>query len=117
MLPACVQYAWQHASRQYLYTILAYAIDRRTGEPTLIQCIDTRGMHSHTFSIDPNGRMLIAANKSPLLVKDGSTVRTVPASLDVFRIGTDGKLDYVRKYDVKVRTGSMFWTGLAVLAT
>lgn len=96
-------------------TIVAYAIDQRTGEPTLIQRVATRGMHPRTFAIDPSGRVLIAANKSPVVVKDGSTVRTVPASLDVFRMGTDGKLDYVRKYDVDVGSGSMFWMGLMKL--
>lgn len=81
----------------------------------LVQRIETRGMHPRTFAIDPSGRLLIAANKSPIVVKDGSTVRTVPASLDVFRIGAGGKLTYVRKYDVDVGNASMFWTGLVTL--
>ncbi len=93
-------------------TIITYAIDERTGEPTLVQHVDTRGMHPRTFSIDPSGRLLIAANKLPVMVQDGSEVRTVPASLDVFRIGTDGKLDYVRKYDVDVGSAFMFWMGM-----
>ena len=96
-------------------TIVVYAIDERTGEPTLVQRVETRGMHPRTFAIHPSGRLLIAANKSPVLVQDGSEVRTVPASLDVFRIGTDGKLTYARKYDIEVGDSSMFWTGLVKL--
>ena len=32
--------------------IAVYAIDQDTGEPTLIQNIDTRGMHPRTFALD-----------------------------------------------------------------
>jgi len=95
--------------------IAVYAIDQSTGEPRLIQSIDTRGIHARTFHIDPSGRMLVAANIMPLLVRDDATVRTVPASLSVFRIGSDGKLEYVRKYDVDVGTASMFWMGMVKL--
>ena len=96
-------------------TIVAYAIDERTGEPTLIQRVATRGLHPRTFAIDPGGRVLIAANKSPMVVKEGNTLRTVPASMDVFRVGTDGKLDFVRKYDIDVGSHSIWWMGLMKL--
>jgi 6-phosphogluconolactonase len=37
----------------------------------------------------------------------------VPASLAVFRVRTDGKLDFVRKYDVETDRGkNLFWMGL-----
>ena len=77
--------------------------------------MDTRGIHARTFHIDPSGRILVAANIMPLLVRDGATVRMVPASLSVFRIGGDGKLEYVRKYDVDVGNASMFWMGMVNL--
>jgi 6-phosphogluconolactonase (cycloisomerase 2 family) len=96
-------------------TIVVYAIDPNTGEPTLIQSADTRGIHARTFHIDPSGRMLVAANIMPLLVRDDATVRMVPASLSAFRIGGDGKLEFVRKYDVDVRNASMFWMGMVRL--
>ena len=41
-----------------------------------------------------------------------STPRTVPASLALFRISDDGRLDYVRKYDIEVGADSMFWSGI-----
>lgn len=94
-------------------TIAVYAIDQDTGEPTLIQNIDTRGMRPRTFALDPAGRVLVAANQEPFLVRDGELVKTVPASLAVFRVGADGKLDFVRKYDVAAGEGrNMFWMGI-----
>ena len=97
-------------------SIAVYAIDPQTGEPTLIQSVDTRGIHARTFHIDPSGRLLVVANIMPLLVRDGDAApRMVPASLSVFRIGSDGRLDYVRKYDVGVGSATMFWMGMVRL--
>jgi hypothetical protein len=56
--------------------------------------------------------LLVAAHILPQQVRDGSTVSTVPPSLSVFRIGPDGRLDYVRMYDVDVGGDSMFWMGM-----
>jgi len=92
--------------------IAVYAIDPKNGEPTLVQHADTRGLHPRTFAIDPSGRMLVVANLAPLAVRSGSTVNTVPASLSVFRIGGDGKLDYARKYDIDTGTAMIFWAGM-----
>ena len=96
--------------------IAVYTIDQSTGEPTLIQNEDTRGSYPRTFSIDPSGRILVAGNQAPLPVRDGNRVRIVPASLAVFRIGEDGKLEYVRKYDVDVGEQEMFWTGMVAVS-
>jgi 6-phosphogluconolactonase (cycloisomerase 2 family) len=94
-------------------TIAVYAIDQDTGEPTRIQNIDTRGIRPRTFALDPTARLLVAANQEPLLVRDGDLVRTVPASLSVFRVGADGKLEFVRKYDVAAtEIRSMLWMGI-----
>jgi hypothetical protein len=48
-------------------------------------------------------------------VKDGDTVKMIPAGLSVFRIGDDGKLTLVRKYDVDVGDKTMFWMGMVPL--
>jgi 6-phosphogluconolactonase len=96
-------------------TLAVYAITPTTGEPTPIQHVDTRGIHCRTFHIDPSGRILVAAHIMPLAVRDGPTVRTVPACLSVFRIGRDGKLDFVRKYDIDVGNKTMFWMGMVQL--
>jgi 6-phosphogluconolactonase len=89
-----------------------YSIDPATGEPNLLQHTDTRGIHCRTFYIDPSGRLLVAAHIMPLPVRDRAGVRIVPASLAVFRIHDDGRLDFVRKYDVDVGDRTMFWMGM-----
>lgn len=96
-------------------SIAVYSIDQATGEPTLIQHADPRGFHVRTFAIDPSGRMLVAASLIPLSVREGSRVVTVPAGLAVFRITDDGKLDFVRKYDVDTGGKNQFWMGIVGL--
>src|SRR6185312_6734535 len=56
-----------------------YAIDEKTGEPTLIQTIDGHGIQLRTFAIDPSGRLLVAASIQPLLIRDDSAVSNFPA--------------------------------------
>ena len=96
-------------------TFAVYSVDPVTGEPSVVQHVDTRGIHCRTFHIDPSGSLLVAAHIMPLLVKDGATLHTVPASLAIFRIAADGKLDFVRKYDVDVGDRTMFWMGMVPL--
>lgn len=98
-------------------TLAVFAIDVSTGEPTAIQHIDTRGIHCRTFHIDPSGKLLVAAHIMGLPVRDGSAIRMVPACLSVFRIGSDGRLDFVRKYDVEVGNRQMFWMGMIAPAS
>jgi 6-phosphogluconolactonase len=94
-------------------TLAAYEIDPRTGEPRPIQHVDTRGIHCRTFHIDPSGKLLVAAHIQGISLKDG---REVPCCLSLFRIGDDGKLDYVRKYDIDVSGGrTMWWMGMVRL--
>jgi 6-phosphogluconolactonase len=93
-------------------TLAVYAIDPATGEPDPIQHVDTRGIHCRTFHIDPSGRLLVAAHIMGLPVKEGGAIGLVPACLSLFRIGADGKLDFVRKYDVDVGDQQMFWMGM-----
>jgi 6-phosphogluconolactonase len=96
-------------------SIAVYAIDQQTGRPTLIQHADTQALHVRTFAIDPSGRLLVAASIKPLPVRDGPSVRTAPATLSVSRIHTDGKLEFVRKYDVETHGKIQYWMGLVGL--
>jgi 6-phosphogluconolactonase (cycloisomerase 2 family) len=97
-------------------SIAVYSIREETGEPTLIQNADTRGAHPRTFAIDPSGRILVVANMQHVLVRDGQEVRPLPANLSVFRIGSDGKLEFVTKYDQDTGGGrSLFWVGMVGL--
>ena len=91
-------------------TLVTYAIDPATGEPTPIQHIDTRGIHCRTFHIDPSGRLLVAAHIMAMPTREGPTI---PAGLSVFHIGADGRLAFVRNYPVDVGDRSMFWMGMA----
>jgi 6-phosphogluconolactonase len=96
-------------------SIVVYAIDQSTGEPTPIQHADTQKFHPRTFHIDPSGHLLVAEHNLPVDVRDGDAVKTVPAGLSVFRIGDDGKLTFVRAYDVDVGDKTMFWMGMVPL--
>ena len=85
-------------------SIAVYSLNQQTGEPALIQNADTHGVHPRTFAIDPTGRMLVVAN-----------MQSGP-NLSVFRIGMDGKLTFVRKYDQDASAGrNLFWTGMVEL--
>lgn len=80
-------------------SIAVFRIDRGTGEPARIQNIDTEGSTPRTFAVDPSGRILVAGNQT--------------GSLAVFRIGDDGRLTFVRKYEVETSPGrSLFWMGM-----
>ncbi len=93
-------------------SIAVFAIDPSTGEPQLIQHADTRSYHVRTFAFDPSGKLMVAASIKPIKVRDGSSVRTVPASMSVFRVGADGKLEHVRTYDVETNGGTQYWMGI-----
>jgi 6-phosphogluconolactonase len=95
--------------------IAVYSINQSTGEPTLIQNVETRAIHPRTFHIDPSGRLLVAQHNLPVKVRDGDAIRTVPAGLSVLSVGDDGKLTFVRKYDVEVGDKLMFWMGMVPL--
>lgn len=96
-------------------SIAAFAIDPRTGEPTLIQHADTHSFHVRTFAVDPGGRLMVTASIKPLAMREGNTVKTVPAALSVFRVAPDGKLEFVRKYDVETAGKDHYWTGMVGL--
>jgi 6-phosphogluconolactonase len=96
-------------------SIVVYSINQSTGEPTPIQHVETQKIHPRTFHIDPSGRMMVVQHNLPVNVRDGDTVKTVPAGLSVFRIGDDGKLTFVRTYDVDVGGKTMFWMGMVPL--
>jgi len=91
--------------------VVVYAIDPQTGEPSLIQRAEAHGFELRTFTIDPSGRMLIAASTTPMVVLDADERTNVSAGLTLYRIGADGKLSFARKYDVDTAAGTQFWCG------
>jgi 6-phosphogluconolactonase (cycloisomerase 2 family) len=97
--------------------IAVFRIDQATGEPTLIQHADTNGIYPRTFGIDASGRMLVAGNQEPGIVRDGDGTRKVLPSLAVFRIGDDGRLTFLHKHDHPDNGDEGFWTGVVSLPT
>ena len=110
---ATVEFAGKQVFKGGENGIVVYSIDQNTGEPVQIQNIESHAIHPRTFHIDPSGRLLVAQHNLPVNVRDGDNVRVNAAGLSVFRIGDDGRLTFVRKYDVDVPAGkTMFWMGM-----
>ena len=96
--------------------IAVFAINPRTGEPSAIQHADIHGAHPRTFSLDSAGKMLVAGALAPTAVRQDGKVVVIPAGMTVFKTGPDGKLDFVRKYDLDVGKYSQWWSGMIPLA-
>jgi hypothetical protein len=44
-------------------------------------------------------------------------MNVIPAALSVFRVGQDGKLTFVRKYDINTGTNlTQWWSGMVPMA-
>jgi 6-phosphogluconolactonase len=94
-------------------SVAVFAIDQTTGEPTLIQNADAQANYLRTFGIDASGRILVTASVWPMPMRDGTTL---PAAISMFRIGGDGRLAFVRKYDIDATAQKQqFWAGMVVL--
>jgi 6-phosphogluconolactonase len=96
-------------------SIAVFSVNPVTGEPKLVQAIDTHGFHPRTFSIDPSGRMLAVANLLAQPVREGEGIRMQPATLSTYRIGRDGRLAYVRSYDIETDGQTQWWGGFVRL--
>jgi 6-phosphogluconolactonase (cycloisomerase 2 family) len=107
-----VEFNGQKVSNGGENSVVVWAIDQATGEPTRIQNAPAHGFELRTFTIDPAGKVLIAASTTPMLVREGSGVAKVSAGLSVYRIAGDGKLSFVHKRDVDTAKGTQFWCGL-----
>lgn len=93
-------------------SIAVFAIDPQSGEPRLIQHIDTHSIYVRTFSIDPSGTLLIAASTRAMLARIEDEVQTVPAALSMFRIGDDGTLAYLGLHPVNSGEKQQTWAGM-----
>jgi len=96
-------------------SIAVFAINAQTGEPTLIQNEDTRGIHPRTFAIDPGGRMMVVAHIEPVTLREGTITREQPPSLTTFHVGADGRLEFVHRYDVPADGRLQFWMGMVAV--
>ena len=68
-----------------------------------------------TFSFDPSGKMMVAASIHRMHVRVDKTVITIPAAMSVFRVGDDGQLQFVRRYDVESGEKTQYWVGMVGL--
>ncbi len=96
--------------------IAVFAINQDTGEPTAIQHADIRAAHPRTFALDATAKILVAGSLAPTAVHEAGKVVAIPPGQTVFRVGADGKLDFVRKYDIDVGKFSQWWSGMVPLA-
>lgn len=113
-----------HPSGQFVYVgnrgaptggrneIAVFRINEATGEPSLIQNVDTRGFTPRTFALDPSGRLLVVGNQNSVSVGEGASMKLVPANLAMFRVGSDGTLAFVQRYDIAVARKPLWWMGL-----
>ena len=92
--------------------IAVFRIDEATGEPSLVQNADTHGFTPRTFSLDPSGRLLVVGNQNSVSLGEGASTTQVPANLAVFRVGADGTLAFVQRYDVAVGRKPLWWMGI-----
>jgi len=92
--------------------IAVFRINGTTGEPSLIQNVDTQGFTPRTFALDPSGRLLVVGNQNSVSVSEGSSTKLVPANLAVFRVGSSGTLTFVQRYDVAVARKPLWWMGI-----
>ena len=93
-------------------TISVFSIDSQTGEPRLVQTIDTHVIAVRTMALLPDGRTLIAANTAPGYIRTQGRLETVPAALTLYEIEDDGRLTFKSKLDVDTGGETMFWCGV-----
>lgn len=119
---------WVHPSGRFLYCanrgdapagleraepvngLAVFAIDQDTGELRPIQHVSSEGRSPRTFTLDPSGQYLVVANSE--LHVGGPGDGTEPPNLALFRIGQDGRLTFVRKFEPPGEPAEkLFWVG------
>jgi 6-phosphogluconolactonase (cycloisomerase 2 family) len=97
-------------------SIAVFSINPATGEPALVQSIGTGGFQPRTFALDAAAGVLVVGNQSPQTVVGLNNTTTVPASIALFRLRDDGRLDPGQNYEVATSPGRiLFWVGLVRL--
>jgi 6-phosphogluconolactonase len=92
-------------------TIAVFSIDPTNGEPRPMQRIDIRGVNPRAMDISQDGTWLAAGDYQPALVRQGEGLQTLTAGVSLFRIMTDGRLEFAAKQDIDVGPDSVFWVG------
>ena len=93
-------------------SIATFAIDPDTGHLEALARAPTGGYLPRTFSIDPDGTVLIAANSEAARARTpGGDAIDVAPGLVMFRIGPDGGLLELDRTTVGIRGKRLFWAG------
>ncbi len=92
--------------------IAVFSIDDISGKADLIQHVNTENFHTRTFAFDPTGEMMVAASILPMNVYYDEKIISVPPALSVFKVFPDGKLEFVRNYEIDGQGKSQFWMGI-----
>jgi 6-phosphogluconolactonase (cycloisomerase 2 family) len=92
--------------------VAIFKINKETGTVNLIDTVDTNGSLPRTFSIDPSGRLLIAANSEPARKKNElGQIVDLPVSLNLFKIHGGGKLEQSENLAFPNDDQLLFWAG------
>jgi hypothetical protein len=59
--------------------------------------------------------MPVRANLIEQPVRDGDAIRAQPATLSTYRTGDDGRLTFIRSYDIETNGLLQFWGGFTWL--
>src|SRR5262249_12983189 len=92
-----------------------FAIDAQTGEPSLVPTGGGHGITLRTFGCVHRRGLQVRDRIRRLAVRDGSAIKTLTAGIMVYRLAGDGRLSFVRKYDVDTGKGQQFWSGMVTL--
>lgn len=93
-------------------TIAVFGINEKTGEPHVIQHIDTGGIHCRTFQIDAGGKYLVAGHITGMHVQCGPERKYVPPLLSLFNIGADGRLTPQHTQPLETAGDQLFWMAM-----
>ncbi len=93
-------------------SIAVFSVDAESGLLSSVQHVPTYGNLPRTFSIDPSGRMLVAANsEAGLQAHPDGNIADAPLSLAIFGIAPDGKLTDTGRIEFLERQSLLFWAG------
>jgi 6-phosphogluconolactonase (cycloisomerase 2 family) len=92
--------------------IAVFEIDKKTGKAKPIQHISTHGSLPRTFSIDPSGKMLVAANsENARKMTAENKLEDLPLSLVIYEIRPNGLFDRKEILEFPEQNQLLFWSG------
>lgn len=97
-------------------TIAVFELDQSSGEPKLIQQVDTLGIFPRTFGMDIQGRVLVVGNEKPSFIRTGDTITRVVPNLVMFKIDQDGRLERILLRDFPDNGKVCFWSTVLTLS-